>query len=97
MEWKYKTEKVKNEELEEKNKELYNKRMWVCDRVYELEEENKKLKEELFILKRNTKYNRLQDKLVFDDSKTAREEQLKLDTRFMEEDTLQELRDLGEI
>jgi hypothetical protein len=36
-----------------------------------LEEENRKLKEELFNIKRNTKYNRLQDKLVFDDSKTA--------------------------
>ena len=44
------------------------------EHILELEKENKSLKEELFNIKRNTKYNWLQDTLVFDDSITAIEQ-----------------------
>ena len=54
MEWKYKTEKAKNEELEEENKALkitVDENNLLAKDYVELKEENKKLKEELEKLK----------------------------------------------
>lgn len=87
------------QELEEENKKLkeYN---WELIENHKKDiailcEENKKLREELEWYK--TEYERLVDKLVIKWATELLDEKFPKINWFMEEDTLQELRDLGKI
>ena len=105
MEWKYKTEKAKNEELEEENKKLKDsntilKKGWQVvftleKRIDELLEENSKLKEDLGEYKKMFE-DHLKECYIKNTAEFLDKKFPKINW-FMEEDTLQELRDLGEI